>query len=133
MIAHCNLDLKNYDEALKYYFRVEYNEPGNLKILRPIAFCYFALGRFDESEKYYERLSAGKLNSHDLINKGHLALCQGRKKDAVNLYKQSLGTGELKKDQFVAIFSEDRTLLISLGVNPDDLPILLDYLLFNVS
>ncbi len=133
MIAHCYLDLRNYEEGLKYYFRVEYNEPGNLKILRPIAFCYFALGRFDESEKYYERLSAGKLNSHDLINKGHLALCQGKKKEAVNLYKQSLGTGELKKDQFVTIFAEDRTLLISLGVNPDDLPILLDYLLFNVS
>lgn len=133
MIAHCNLDLRNYEEALKYYFRVEYNEPGNLKILRPIAFCYFALGRFDESEKYYERLSAGKLNSHDLINKGHLALCQGKKKEAVNLYKQSLGTGELKKDQFVAILAEDRALLISLGVNRDDLPILLDYLLFNVS
>jgi len=53
--------------------------------------------------------------------------------DAVNLYKQSLGTGELKKDQFIVIFSEDRALLISLGVNPEDLPILLDYLLFNVS
>lgn len=133
MIAHCNLDLRNYDEALKYYFRVEYNEPGNLKILRPIAFCYFAQGRFEESEKYYERLSAGKLNAHDLINKGHLALCKGKKKEAVDLYKQSLRTGELKKDQFMAIFAEDRPLLVSLGVNPDDLPILLDYLLFNVS
>jgi tetratricopeptide (TPR) repeat protein len=133
MIAHCHLDLKNYEEALKYYFRVEYNEPGNLKILRPIAFCYFAQGRYDESENYYERLSEDKLNSHDLINKGHLALCQGRKKDAVELYKHSLRLGELTKDQFFAIFAEDRALLISLGANPDDLPILLDYLLFNVA
>ena len=130
MIAHCHLDLKRYEEALKYYFRVEYKEPGNLKILRPIAFCYFALGRFDESEKYYDRLSAGKLNVHDLINKGHLALCRGKKKEAVELYKQSILSGELSKDQFISIFSEDKDLLISLGVNPDDLPILLDYLLF---
>ena len=130
MIAHCYLDLKRYEEALKYYFRVEYKEPGNLKILRPIAFCYFALGRFDESEKYYERLSSGKLNVHDHINKGHLALCRGKKKEAVELYKQSILSGELSKDQFIAIFSGDKDLLISLGVNPDDLPILLDYLLF---
>ena len=133
MIAHCYIDLKNYEEALKYYFRVEYKEPGNLKILRPIAFCYFALGRFDDSEKYYDRLSAGKLNAHDHINKGHLALCRGKKREAVDLYKNSILSGEITKDQFISIFSEDKELLISLGANPDDLPILLDYVLFAMS
>ena len=132
MIAHCYLDLKSYEEALKYYFRVEYKEPGNLKILRPIAFCYFALGRFEESEKYYDRLSAGKLNAHDQINKGHLALCRGKKREALDLYKKSILSGEITKDQFISIFSEDKELLILLGVNPEDLPILLDYLLFNI-
>ena len=130
MIAHCYLDLRNYEQALKYYFAVEYKEPGNLKILRPIAFCYFALGRFDESEKYYDRLSEGKLTAHDQINMGHLALCRGRKREAVDLYKQSIISGELSKSQFMAIFAEDKDLLISLGVNPDDLPIILDWLLF---
>ena len=130
MIAHCYLDLRNYEQALKYYFAVEYKEPGNLKILRPIAFCYFALGRFDESEKYYDRLSEGKLTAHDQINKGHLALCRGRKREAVDLYKQSIISGELSKSQFMVIFAEDKGLLISLGVNPDDLPIILDWLLF---
>ena len=130
MIAHCYLDLRNYEQALKYYFAVEYKEPGNLKILRPIAFCYFALGRFDESEKYYDRLSEGKLTAHDQINMGHLALCRGRKREAVDLYKQSIISGELSKSQFMVIFAEDKGLLISLGVNPDDLPIILDWLLF---
>jgi tetratricopeptide (TPR) repeat protein len=132
MIAHSHLDLKNYEEALKYYFRVEYKEPGNLKILRPIAFCYFAQGRFDESEKYLDRLSTGKLNAHDQINKGHLALCRGNKREAVDFYRQSIIGGELSKEQFTTIFTEDKDLLISLGVNPDDLPILLDYVLFMI-
>jgi len=132
MTAHCYLDLKEYDKALSHYFRVEYNDPGNLKILRPIAFCYFALGKFEESSKYYERLSAGKLTAHDLINMGHLALCQGRKKDAIDLYRQSIISGEISRDQFMSIFSDDRNLLVSLGVNNDDLPILLDYLLFAI-
>jgi tetratricopeptide (TPR) repeat protein len=130
MTAHCYLDLKEYEEALKHYFRVEYNDPGNIRILRPIAYCYFALGRFEDSEKYYERLSAGKLNAHDLINMGHLALCQGRKKEAIDLYRRSILSGELTTEKFMATFSEDKSLLISLGVNGDDLPILLDYLLF---
>jgi len=132
MTAHCYLDLKDYDQALKYYFRVEYREPENLKILRPIAYCYFALGRFDDSEKYYDRLSAGKLTAHDLINKGHLALCNGKKRDAVDLYRQSITSDEITKEQFMTVFAEDRELLISLGVNHEDLPILLDYLLFSI-
>jgi tetratricopeptide (TPR) repeat protein len=132
MTAHCYLDLKEYDQALKHYFRIEYKDPGNLKILRPIAYCYFALGRFDDSEKYYERLSAGKLNAHDFINMGHLALCKGKKKEAIDLYKQSIVNGEITKEKFMAVFSEDRTLLVSLGVNQDDLPILLDFLLFTI-
>lgn len=133
MTAHCYLDLNDYEKALKYYFRIEYREPDNLKILRPIAYCYFALGRFDDSEKYYERLSAGKLSAHDLINKGHLALCRGNKREAVDLYRQSIAMDDISSDQFMSIFSSDKELLVSLGVNPDDLPILLDYLLFSIS
>jgi tetratricopeptide (TPR) repeat protein len=132
MTAHCYLDLNDYEKALKYYFRIEYREPDNLKILRPIAYCYFALGRFDDSEKYYERLSAGKLSAHDLINKGHLALCKGEKREAVDLYRQSIAMEDITSDQFMSIFAADQDLLISLGVNPDDLPILLDYLLFSI-
>jgi len=130
MTAHCYLDLKEYEQALKHYFKIEYNDPGNLKILRPIAFCYFALGKFEDSEKYYERLAEGRLNAHDMINMGHLALCRGRKKDSIDLYRKSILTGELTREKFMAIFAEDKNLLVSLGVNNDDLPILLDYLLF---
>ena len=130
MTGHCYLDLKEYEQALKHFFRIEYNDPGNIKILRPIAYCYFALGRFDDSEKYYDRLSTGKLSSHDLINMGHLALCRGLRKDAIGFYRQSLTTGEITRDKFMIIFNEDTPLILSLGVNKDDLPILLDYLLF---
>lgn len=130
MAGHCFLDLKNYEEALKYYFKIEYGDPHNIKILRPIAYCYFALGKFDDSEKYYDRLSEKKLNAHDQLNRGHLALCRGNKREAINYYRQSILGGEMNKDQFLTIFNEDTPLLISLGVNPDDLPIILDYLLF---
>jgi tetratricopeptide (TPR) repeat protein len=130
MIAHCYLDLKEYEQALKYYFRVEYLEPGNIKILRPIAWCYFALGRLSDSEKYYERLSAEKLNAHDLINRGHLALCNGKKKEAADYYRRSIATGELSRDDFMRILSDDKPLLLANGVIPDDIPILLDYLFY---
>jgi tetratricopeptide (TPR) repeat protein len=132
MTALCYLNLKEYDSALQYYFKVEYKEPGNIKVLRPIAWCYFAMGRLADSEKYYEKLSGEKLTANDLINMGHLALCQGKKKEAVEFYKQSLISGEISRDDFLSIFSEDKPLLVSNGVNPEDIPILLDYLFFIV-
>lgn len=128
MTGHCHLDLKEYEKALQFYFKIEYNDPGNINILRPIAFCYLAIGKFAESEKYYEKLSAGKLNAHDFINMGHLSLCTGKKKEAIDLYKKSISSGEMTLEKFMAIFAEDRNMLISLGVNNDDLPIMLDYL-----
>jgi tetratricopeptide (TPR) repeat protein len=130
MTAHCYLDMKQYESALKYYFRVEYLEPGNIKILRPIAWCYFALGRLDDSEKYYVRLSAEKLTAHDLINRGHLDLCKGNKKGAADYYRRSIATAEISRDDFMRILSEDKPLLLGNGVNPDDIPILLDYLFY---
>lgn len=130
MAGHCYLDLGLYEDALKYYFRVEYSDPGNTKILRPIAYCYFSLGKFDESEKYYDRIAATKMNAHDLINRGHLALCKGNRREAITFYRQALYGGEITKEQFMKIFASDKPLLLSLGVNESDIPIVIDYLLF---
>ncbi len=130
MVAHCYLDLGEYDQALKNYFRIEYNDPGNMKILRPIAFCYFALGRFAESEKYYDRISEGQLTANDMMNIGHLNLCMGHQKEAIDFYRRSITGGGMSLDQFINEFREDQDLLIRLGVNSNDLPIILDYLLF---
>ncbi|MFN8241915.1 MAG: tetratricopeptide repeat protein [Bacteroidales bacterium] len=132
MIAHCHLDLKEYESALKDYFRIEYLEPGNIKVLRPIAWCYLALGKLEESGKYYNRLSEHKLNGHDLVNMGHLALCKGNKKDAVEYYRKSIVSGEISRDDFHRIMNEDMNILQGNGVKMEDLPILLDYLFFIV-
>lgn len=130
MVGHCHLDLKHYEEALKFYFKIEFSDPLNTKILKPIAYCYFALGRFEESEKYFDRLARTRLSAHDQINRGHLALCMGNKREAINFYRQSIEGGELTREQFITIFNQDSPLLLNLGVNPDDLPIIIDYLLF---
>ena len=66
------------------------------------------------------------------INKGHLALCKGEIKGAVEFYKQSINSDELSIDQFITIFNEDQELLITLGVKSEDISILLDYLLFSI-
>jgi len=65
--------------------------------------------------KYYDRLSTGKLNAHDLINKGHLALCRGKKREAVDIYKQSIVSGELSKEQFITISRKIKSYFLLSG------------------
>jgi hypothetical protein len=131
IIAHCYLDLENYEEALKYYFRIEYENPGNVKVLRPIAWCYFMTDRLGEAERYFERIAAEGLTAHDRINMGHLALCQGDPHKAADHYIEALQSGEITVEAFINIFNDDSPVLIARGVNTDDLPIVLDYVLMS--
>jgi len=132
MVAHCCLDTANYDEALKHYFRVEYESPGNSKVLRPIAWCYLVTGRYTEAEKYFERLAGTGLTPYDKINMGHLALCQGSTRIAAEHYLSAMTGGEMSAESFLSAFNDDIPVLAANGVNPDDLPILLDYVLMNL-
>ncbi len=128
--GHCYLDLGDYEKALKHYFRVAYNDPENVKVLRPIAWCYFATGKLAESQEYYDRISSTPLSAHDMINMGHLALVSDQRKKAVGYYMQSMASGEITQESFTAIFYHDSDLLVKNGIHRDDIPILLDYLLF---
>ncbi len=132
MTAHCCLDTNKYDEALKHYFRVEYESPGNVKVLRPIAWCYLMTGKFSEAEKYFERLAGSGLTPYDKINMGHLALCQGQMPKAVTLYMSAVEGGEMTTEAFVNAFNDDISVLTGHGVSPEDLPIVLDYVLMSL-
>jgi len=132
MTAHCCLDTGNYDEALKHYFRIEYEGPGNSRVLRPIAWCYLVTGKYPEAEKYFERLSEAGLTPYDMINMGHLALCQGNIRLASEHYISSMTGTEMTTEAFINAFNDDIPLLTANGVNEDDIPIVLDYVLMSL-
>ena len=132
MTAHCYLDTDRYEDALKHYFRVEYESPGNVKVLRPIAWCYLMTGKYREAENYFQRLAKNGLTPYDRINMGHLALMQGDTQKAAGHYISAFDSGELTSEAFINIFNEDIPVLTAGGVNPDDLPIVLDYVLMSL-
>lgn len=130
-IGHCHLELNNYDEALKYYFKVEYLDQKNTRVWRPIAWCSLVTNKLDQAEKYCLKLLENEKNAHDLINLGHVHLCRGHRKEALECYKQSIECGQTI-DAFLKIFAEDQKQLVANGVQPDDLPILLDQLRYSI-
>ncbi len=82
--------LEEYEEALKYYFKVEYLNPSNEKIQRPIAWISFVLGKFDNAIKYYNEIIAKNINEFDLIHLGHSYWCSGKAENAIQTYKKAL-------------------------------------------
>jgi len=128
LIGFCQMKLGDYNTALKHYFKIEYLNPGNPHILRPIAWCYFALGELKKSDKYFSRVFEGKPGYFDYINYGHVQWAMGNKKDAVELYIQSLGDPNFEMEDFLKTMEDDRKLLVANGINQKDIPLMLDYL-----
>ena len=128
LTGYCHLKLGNYETALKHYFKIEYLNPGNTHILRPIAWCYFALGKLENSEKYFRRVFEGTPDYYDYINFGHVQWALGNKRDAIELYIQSLRDLNFEMEDFMKTMEEDQPMLIGNGISAKDIPLMLDYL-----
>lgn len=127
-IGHCLLELKRFDEALQYYFKVEYLAPDNHKVWRPIAWCSLVEGKLDQARKYGEKPIEEIPTQHDFMNMGHILWCQGERKEALDWYLKSIRHKNSSVSEFVNAFVEDRHILIKHGVEPADIPIMLDQL-----
>lgn len=128
MVGHSCLSLKNYSNALTYYFKVEFDNPDNVKILRPIAYCYLAKGQIDDSSKYYQRIPTEDLTSHDYINIGYIALSRRNRRDAAEFWHRSIAKGDISIENLVEIVESDKQLLSSINVDINEIPLLLDYI-----
>jgi len=133
-IGQCQLSLKNFEEALNSYSKVLYFQPGNLKVLRPIAYCQFVLGKLDQAGESYQKIlsESESPGPFDLMNAGHVQLCRNNRKEALALYKKSKTDLLFATNSFQSAFEEDIPYLLKNGINEEDLPLLMDYLLFKV-
>lgn len=131
-IGHSYLDLKEFEKALNYYYKVEFLAIENKKVLRPIAWCSFVLGKLDNAKKYYERLIEDQANKYDFMNMGHVEWCLGNRLSAVKNYKLSVNRGDNNFRSFQQGFEEDKQYLVNNGIDPAEIPLMLDYLKYQL-
>jgi tetratricopeptide (TPR) repeat protein len=130
--AQCYLNLRDYEKALQIYSRLLFYSSGNLKYLRPAAYCQFVTGKLTAAQESYIGILSGpsKPGVYDLMNAGHVYLCKGDRKTALEYYKQSLASQELAENDFMTAFDEDVSHLLNYGISPNEIPLIKDYLLF---
>lgn len=127
-VGTCYLNLGYSADALEYFYRIDFKDPGTANSMRPVAWCLFTLGRLEEAEDYYMQLLQMDPNAFDCMNAGHVAFCRGDKKKATSYYIDSIKKRNGDQKAFLRAFIEDRKFLIQNNVNPDDIPLLLDYI-----
>jgi len=130
--GHCHLEQNNFEEALKCYFKVEYLTKGSPKVWRPIGWCSFLVGKYDQAERYYQKIIENSPNQYDWMNAGHIQWVKGNRQTALDLYKKSIQSKDYTVEKFMKNFEDDIVHLIRHGVNPGDIPIMLDQLRYSL-
>ena len=104
-IGHVLLEQNRTKEALQQYFKADLMDNAKHRAWRPIAWCSFLLNDYDRALDYYDRIAQYDTpSSQDLLNKGHVLLCQGKTQDAIETYRESLskmgGITKIFRDAF---------------------------------
>ena len=91
-IGHVLLEQNRTNEALQQYFKADLMDGSKHRAWRPIAWCSFLLSDYDRAIDYYDRIARDDTPSaQDLLNRGHVLLCQGKTQEAIETYRKSLG------------------------------------------
>lgn len=124
----CLERMELYQEALQQYYRLELYHPESARIYSAIAWCSFLCDDYATAERYFAKLDAqGKQKSNDLLNKGHLLFVQGKRLEALEVYKRCLAQMPTLKD-FLRSFRPDRSILLEKGVPKNEIYLMEDQL-----
>jgi tetratricopeptide (TPR) repeat protein len=128
-IGQCLARMEKYTEALSYFYKVEYLEKSPDNARRAIAWCSFVAGKHEEAMKYYNLLlESPKPKAQDWLNAGHVHFVDKRTAEAITHYRKAQ---EKEKDHstFIERFYKDKEVLLSQGLNEEDIRIMLDLII----
>lgn len=115
------------EEALKSFFKLDYEKPDDADIVQHIAMTALKLGKLDLAERYVEKglqLSVGNKWTCYICG-GHVRLIRGNWHDAMDYYEQYVSSfcQETGQDAGNALkqFDKDRGLLCQQGISAEDI------------
>ncbi len=124
--ATCLLLLKRPQDAINLFFEAEFVDEHSPRPWRGIAWCSFVTGKLEQSQRYCQKLLQQRNpTKEDYLNSAHTEWALGHISEAVILYSKALAFYN-HIDQFVYAIETDQRHLITQGINPDDIPLMID-------
>ncbi len=88
--GRCLIQLQQWDEAVQYFFRLEFMEQHLNVARRAIAWCSIHQGKYERAANYYRTLiEKKKAKWDDYLNLGHALWLQQLTAEAIEAYKKS--------------------------------------------
>ena len=120
-IGHVLLEQNRTNEALQQYYKADLMNGAKHRAWRPIAWCSFLLSDYDRALDYYDRIAQDDTPTpQDLLNRGHVLLCQGNTQEAVVTYRKVLQGMGADCAKFRAAFKGDAMELRLHGISAVD-------------
>ncbi len=120
-IGHVLLEQNRTKEALQQYFKADLMDNAKHRAWRPIAWCSFLLSDYDRAIDYYDRIARDdKPSPQDLLNRGHVLLCQGKTQEAIETYRHALQGMGGDTHKFRNAFKDDGMELRLHGISAVD-------------
>jgi len=125
-IGNCYLEMKQFEKASKYYYKVNYLDEKSQRAQRQLAWCLLMQREFDKSKVLYDKILNDNPTADDYLNMGHLSLVLADNNNALNFYKLCLTQGGYSLDDFSAKLSNDSEAFKHIGLDPDIIPLIVD-------
>lgn len=125
-IASCLFELGENEEALNYFFKLDFMENNSVKAWRGIGWCSFVCRKYEQSMKYYERIIGHKPLPIDYMNAGHVAWAMGNVANAAVFYGKAITANGGNREEFLSMFEKDKNALLEQGIREEEIPLMLD-------
>lgn len=129
--GYAYLAADNYREALNRFFKIDFLHEDRKEHLRPMAWAQMLSGDRAGARQTGHRILMAGADAHDYVNMGHLEWADRNIGDAINYYLLAIeqSKGDVKK--VVADIRADSRDLEKMGVKTDEMPLMIDALLYS--
>lgn len=129
--GYAYLAADNYREALNRFFKIDFLHEDHKEHLRPMAWAQMLSGDRAGARQTGQRILMAGADAHDYVNMGHLEWADRNIGDAINYYLLAIeqSKGDVKK--VVADIRADSRDLEKMGVKTDEMPLMIDALLYS--
>lgn len=108
----CLVNLKDYDDALKLLYKLNYDNPEDVRVNRVLAWTHLCNGNLEQANTIYKKLiMTEKPFADDLQNYGYCCWLAGNIDEAADLFRRYVSMTESKDEQlymFDTVFLKER-------------------------
>ena len=127
-IGQCLANLRMYDKALTYFFKVEYLDKAPANAQRAIGSCNFMTAKYDEAVRFFDKLlHSDESQSSDWLNAGHVYLAQNNIRQALECYRHVESNCQTH-DEFMKLYLADKNALLEQGIPEENIYLVPDML-----